>query len=90
MRVEAQRLKNSAEFLKIDLAKKEDGGHKLWTISDLKQCKKDWFKRHKRIFRKDKIFQSWLGVKLEAGYVKVPSTAISGHICIFSFLYIFK
>ena len=60
------------------------------TISDLKQCKKDWFKRHKRIFLKDKIFQSWLGVKLEAGYVKVPATAISGHICIFSFLYIFK
>ena len=24
--------------------------------------------RHNRIFLEDKIFQSWLGVKLEAGY----------------------
>ena len=64
-------------------------GHKR-TISDVKQYKKDRFKRHKDIFLEDKTFQSWLGVKSEAGLMKVVATGILLHICIFSFLCIFE
>ena len=69
--------------------KRWNSGHKR-TISDVKQYKKDRFKRHKDIFLEDKTFQSWLGVKSEAGLMKVVATGILLHICIFSFLCIFE
>ena len=90
-------IKNSAEFFKIALAKtrwwlqlvepamvvkRYNSGRKR-TISDVKQYRRDWFKRHKRVFLEDKIFQSWLGVKLETGLMKVPATGILLHIFVY-------
>ena len=43
-------------------------------ISDVKQYKKDRFRRRKHIFLEDKTFQSWLGVKSEAGLMKALAT----------------
>ena len=49
VRAEAQNLKNSAEYCKIDPAKKRQRLHAAKaamakkTISDLKQCKREWF-----------------------------------------------
>ena len=60
MRSEAQNLKNSAEFFKIDPAKKRwrlqvaeaARGTRVVkkTISDLKQCKRKWFRNLQRTF----------------------------------------
>ena len=90
-------IKNSAEFFKIVPAKtrwrlqlvepamvvkRYNSGRKR-TISDVKQYRRDWFKRHKRVFLEDKIFQSWLGVKLETGLMKVPATGILLHIFVY-------
>lgn len=88
---------NSAEFFKIALAKtrwwlqlvepamvvKRYNSDRKRTISDVKQYRRDWFKRHKRVFLEDKIFQSWLGVKLETGLMKVPATGILLHIFVY-------
>ena len=38
------------------VVKRYNSGRKR-TISDVKQYKRDWFKRHKRVFLEDKIFQ---------------------------------
>ena len=56
-----------------DGRKRQNSGRKR-TIFDVKQYKKDWFKRHKRVFLEYKIFKSWLGVLLETGLMKVPAT----------------
>ena len=61
------------------MVKRYNSGRKR-TISDVKHYKRDWFKRHKRVFLEHKIFQSWLGVKLETGLMKVPATGILLHI----------
>ena len=61
------------------VVKRYNSGRKR-TISDAKQHKRDWFKRHERVFLEDKISQSWLGVKLETGLMKVPATGILLHI----------
>ena len=46
--------------------KRRNSGRKK-TISDLKQCKKEWFKNPQRTFLENNIFQSWLTAKLEVG-----------------------
>ena len=43
------------------MVKRYNSGRKR-TISDVKQYKRDWFKRHKRVFLEDKIFHSWLQI----------------------------
>ena len=46
--------------------KRRNSGRKK-TISDLKQCKREWFKNLQRTFLENNIFQSWLTAKFEAG-----------------------
>ena len=67
---EAQNLKNSAEYFKIDPAKKRwrrqvaeaamavNEGTRVAkkTISDLKQCKREWFKNPQSTFLENNIF----------------------------------
>ena len=55
------------------------------TISDLKKCKKDWFKTHKRICLKDRIFQSWLRVKFEAGYEACSDSEFAAHLLLLEY-----
>ena len=80
MRAKAQSLKNSAEYFKIDSAKKKmaavsgfgghgarNSGRKKKTISDLKQCKLQWVKNRRRIFREKIHFSRGLSAaKYEA------------------------
>ena len=81
MLAEAQNLKNSVEYFKIDPAKKRwrlqmaeaamtvNEGTRVTrkTISDLKRCKREWFKNLQRPFLENNIFQSWLTVKFGVG-----------------------
>ena len=49
------------------------------TISDLKQYKREWCKTE-RIFLENNIFQSWLGVKLQAGYKGSSDSDFAAHL----------
>ena len=89
----SSKLKNSAEFFKIAPAKKKmaaasgRGGHggkrrnsgRKKTISDLKQCKKEWFKNLQRTFLEIIYFSRGLQRNSRQD-VNVLVTAISRHV----------
>ena len=93
VRAEAQNLKNSAEFFKIDPAEKwwrlqvaeaamavnEGTRVAKKTISDLKQCKREWFKNLQRTFLEIIYFSRGLQRNSRQD-VNVLVTAISRHV----------
>ena len=93
MLAEAQNLKNSAEYFEIDPAKKRwrlqvaeaamavNEGTRVAkkTISDLKQCKREWFKNLQRTFLEIIYFSRGLQRNSRQD-VNVLVTAISRHV----------
>ena len=79
MPADAQNLNNSALFC-LNRAgygsKRRNSGRKK-TISDLKQCKREWFNNFQRTFLENNMLQSWLTAKFE---LNVLVTAISRHV----------